>query len=322
MPIDYESQRRTDNEKGKHGYKKNEKEKIDFLLTDPKYSFDDIVLPKTVMSEIKDIITLCRYRELIYDEWGLSSVIKGQRNITVNLYGCSGTGKSMTAHAIASELDKRVLLVNYAEIESKYVGETAKNLVNLFKYAQENDAVIVFDEADALLSKRVTAMHSATDVSVNQTRNVLLKILDEYQGIVVFTTNFIQNFDSAFMRRILSHVKYEMPDKTARQKLWEHYLVDRLPLAGEKSEFIDELEEIEGITGSDIAASVLKAAVKTVTHNEKIILLEYFIDEIKKIKLAKEAILQDGFTVTTRKVSEEYVKEKIGIGENSNGTAG
>lgn len=88
----------------------------------------------------------------------------------------------MCAHAIAKELNKKIICVNYADIESKYVGETSKNLTSLFDYAKENDFVIFFDEADALLSKRVTNMSSSTDVSVNQTRSVLLTFVNDSLG--------------------------------------------------------------------------------------------------------------------------------------------
>ena len=103
--------------------------------------------------------------------------------------------KRWRANAIASQLGFKLLRVNYADIESKFVGETSKNLERLFSIAKEKHAVLLFDEADALLSKRVTDMTSATDVSVNQTRSVLLTLLDGYDGMVIFTTNFISNYD-------------------------------------------------------------------------------------------------------------------------------
>lgn len=317
MPVDY----RTFAGRGKESRNPKEPEKTihDFSAISPKYTFDDIVLPDDVLSEIKSIIALNMYKKLIYDEWGLSSVMKGHKNISVNLYGCSGTGKSMTAHAIAAELDKKVLLVNYSEIESKFVGETAKNLASLFQSAMENDAAIIFDEADALLSKRVTAMHSATDVSVNQTRNVLLKILDDFEGIVIFTTNFIQNFDHAFMRRIMSHIKYEMPNEAVREKLWEYYLVDGLPLSEKKDIFVCKLKGIGEVTGSDISTAVLKAAVKAAAGKKRQITIGSIEDEIKKITAARESLKRDDFTITTRKVSEDYVKEKISTGGIING---
>ena len=312
MPINHTPLDKNSRENSK--VDKEEKKEIIFTLSIPKYTFNDIVLSTEISEEIRSIIALDKYKDLIYEEWGLSAVIKGNKNISINLYGYSGTGKTMTAHAIASELDKKLLLVNYSEIESKYVGETSKNLVSLFSFAQYNDAIIVFDEADALLSKRVTAMHTAADVSVNQTRNVLLKILDDYQGIVIFTTNFIQNFDHAFMRRIMSHIKFEMPDEKMRQKLWTHYLVDGLPLSCRKTELVDKLAVIDRVTGADISTAVLKAAIKAATDKRKLISIDNLSSEINKIVAAKAVMKSDDLTVTSRRVSQEYVREKLGVG--------
>lgn len=118
----------------------------------------------------------------------------------------------MAAHAIAHELNKPLIAVNYAEIESKYVGETSKNITALFNTAKEQDAIIFFDEADAMLSRRVTNMSHATDVSVNQTRSVLLTLMNDHEGLIIFTTNFVSNYDPAFMRRILSHILFDLPN--------------------------------------------------------------------------------------------------------------
>lgn len=178
-----------------------------------------------------------------------------------NLYGESGTGKTVTAHAISSYLEKKIVLVNYADIESKYVGETSKNLVNLFAFALENNAVIIFDEADALLSKRVTSMSSTSDVSVNQTRNVLLHLLDGYNGIVLFTTNFVSNYDSAFYRRILAHIKFDLPNKAMREKIWLHFLVDAFPIDEDKNVMAEKLSSIDGLSGSDISNCMLRTAI-------------------------------------------------------------
>ncbi len=285
--------------------------KISFMASEPKYSFEDVILPEDILTEIKNVIALSKYRELLFDEWGLGSVIKRNQNISINLYGDSGTGKTMTAHAIAKSLNKKVLFVKYSEIESKYVGETSKNLLELFNSAQEQENVIIFDEADALLSKRVTSMNSATDVSVNQTRNVLLKLLDEYSGTVIFTTNFIQNFDFAFMRRILCHIKFETPNEAARKRLWSHYLVNKLPLKEERELLISDLSKIENLTGADISIIVLKAALGAVENRQFTIDRELLREEAAKIQKAKMARKGDIYTVSSRKVSPEYVTESL-----------
>ena len=294
------------------------KEKMDqameFYTTEPEYTFEDVILPEKVVDEIMLTINLLKYDSIIYDEWGLGSVFRKKKNISINIYGPSGTGKTMAAYAIASYLRKKALLVNYAEIESKYVGETAKNLVRLFEYSIKHDVVIVFDEADALLSKRVTSMHSSTDVSVNQTRNVLLHILDEFNGIVIFTTNFIRNYDNAFMRRITSHIKFELPDEEQREKLWEHYLVPGLPISEDRESLIKNLKLINRVTGADIANAVLKAAVRKASDNAVMINLELLTSEINNIiasRKSNDSISDEEYSITTKTVSEEYVKKQV-----------
>ena len=296
---------------------------MEFDLTEPLYDFDDLVLPKSVIDEIFQTIAIIEYNDLIYNSWGLGSVFRRKKNVSINLYGECGTGKTMAAHAIAHNLSRKILLVNYAEIESKYVGETSKNLVNLFEYAEKNNSVIAFDEADALLSRRVTDMRSATDVSVNQTRNVLLRILDDYTGVVVFTTNFIRNYDGAFLRRITSHIKFDMPDKIMRKSLWDHYIVMELPIDGNRDDIIDELSEIEGITGSDISSAVLKSAVFAAMSENKQVdknCIKHELDKIVKVKKALDDKGLEGCNISTRMVSEDYVKEQINTGGVIDGT--
>lgn len=290
--------------------------KVDFYISEPKYDLNEVILSESVKKEIERIVSYFKYNDKIFKEWNLQSVIK-QHNLSVNLYGESGTGKTMTAHAIAKMLNKKIVLVNYAEIESKYVGETSKNLVSLFQFAKENDAVVLFDEADALLSRRVTAMHSATDVSVNQTRNTLLKILDDYGGIIFFTTNFIQNFDSAFIRRIFGHVKFEMPNKEIRYALWNHYLLDTIPCDNRKA-VIEKISEVEGVTGADISTAVLKAAIDAVCSEPACVTYELLYGILEEIIKAKKAV-NDNFQITTRKVSEEYALSQINKGGTTDG---
>ena len=165
------------------------KKEIDFPLSDPKYSLDDMIITDEVKEELSTIIEAEKCWKRVFEDWGLADVMGDRRNLFVNLYGYPGTGKTMAAHAIAKAIGKKMICVNYAEIESKYVGETSKNLTRLFKTAAEKNAVIFFDEADAFLSKRVTNMNNSTDVSVNQTRSVLLTLLNDFNGVIIFATN-------------------------------------------------------------------------------------------------------------------------------------
>lgn len=292
--------------------KEKKKSETSFRITEPQYSLDDVILPISTRKEVEDAISLAENNDLIFNDWGLGQVIK-HHNLCINLYGASGTGKTMTAHGIARQLKNKMVVVNYAEMESKYVGETSKNIAALFQFAEENDAVILFDEADAMLSKRVTSMQSAADVSVNQTRNTLLKILDDYTGIVVFTTNFIQNFDMAFFRRILSHIRFEMPDEETRRKIWEHYLPPTLPLL-DRDSTIREITKIENVTGADISNTVLKAAIKAARYQKKVTLadLSELVSKMTKAKLDME----EPYEITTKKVSAEYAMKQVKKGED------
>lgn len=133
-------------------------------------------------------------------------------------------------------------------------------------------------------------MFSATDAGMNQTRNVLLKILDDYQGVVIFTTNFIQNFDQAFLRRISSHIRFEMPDREMRERLWAHYIVPKFPVEGSRREVIVKLAEIPDVTGSDVSTTVLKTAARAAMKPTRKASYEDFAEELGKITGARKAM--------------------------------
>ena len=277
-----------------------------FLLTHPAYNLTDIVLQSRQAQNIREVLALAQHEELIFQTWGLDKVIKRGRGLKVNLYGEPGTGKTMAAHAIAGELQRPLLEVNYAEIESKFVGETSKNIVALFRIAKEKNAVLLFDEADALLSRRVTEMHSSSDVSVNQTRSVLLKLLDEYSGICLFTTNFIRNYDAAFMRRITFHIYFGLPDETQRQRLWEHYLVDSLPHYADAKELAGKFP---GVSGSDIANAVLSAAIRAAVCEATVISQCDLEQATADILRAKQKNSLE--TIEAQEISEEYARTAL-----------
>ena len=238
---------------------KKPKEEIIYLPEEPKFSLDDIVLPPQVKEKILDVVEYAKNSRLVFETWGLEETHKYSKRIGINLYGASGTGKTMAAHAIAKYLGRKILIVNYADIESKYVGETPKNIRKAFEAAQNSNSILFFDEADAILSKRVTNMTQAVDVSVNQTRSVMLMLMNEFQDFIIFATNFIENFDAAFMRRISIHIKFTLPDEDCRKKLWRMYT----PLEVPNNLDFDELaKKFDGISGSDISNAMLTAAFK------------------------------------------------------------
>ena len=214
----------------------------------------------------------------------------------------------MTAHAIANQLGRKILTVDYSQIESKYVCETSKNLVNMFQYAQATKSVIFFDEADALLSRRVTNMSNSTDVSVNQTRSVLLVLINEYDDLILFASNFMTNYDPAFLRRILTHVKFELPDEENRFKLWNMHIPKEMPT---DVDIVKLAKKYDGISGSDITNAVLNASLRAARLNEDIVHNSYFEKAIESIIESKTDNSDLGTLISKHVVSKDYVKEQL-----------
>jgi len=285
---------------------KSKETSIEFFPEEPKYSFEEIILPQSVKDKILDVANYAENSKKVFEEWGLQKVYKQSKRIGINLYGAPGTGKTMAAHAIAKHLGRKILAVNYADIESKFVGETPKNIRKAFEAAKATNSILFFDEADAILSKRVTNMSSATDVSVNQTRSVMLMLMNEYQDFIIFATNFISNFDPAFMRRISTHIEFKLPDLECRKKIWQHYILPTMP----NNIDIDELaEKYDGLSGSDIANAVLMAAFKAARQNLNSVDKKFVFEVVEETIASKNA--NQGVVVEKRIVSEEYVKERM-----------
>lgn len=282
---------------------------ISFQTQNPLYSFDDMILNRDTVDAIQDVLSLYEKQSLLFDRWGLGETHKLQKQGGINLYGPSGTGKTMAAHAIAHQLGRKLLPVSYAQIESKYVGETAKNLTAMFRFARETKALLFFDEADALLSRRVTNMSNSTDVSVNQTRSVLLLLLGEFDDLVLFATNFLSNYDPAFLRRILAHIRFDLSDEDSRAKLWQRYIPPQMPTDAD----IPLLARtFAGITGADIANAVFSAALRAARRDESFVRHAYFEDAIRRVVRSREDHAELGTLTERRTVSEEYVKNQLG----------
>lgn len=285
----------------------------DSLVNTYDVSLSDLIVPDSTRAALDDFLAYRKHEDLIFDRWGLINTHSRNRQTAINFYGPPGTGKTMAAYAISQELSQPLLMINYSELESKYVGETSKNITSIFQGAKKNNSIIFFDEADAILSRRVTDMTHATDVSVNQTRSVLLMLMNQHDGLIIFTTNFIENYDPAFMRRILAHVKFELPDLECREKLWRKYIPSDYPLNVE----IDVLAiQSDGLSGSDISSCVLKAALSAARQGLSEVNLNQFqaaINEIKNSKAENSKVRSWPKTnVSERIVSEDYVMEKIG----------
>ena len=183
-----------------------------------------------------------------------------------------------------------------------------KNIRKVFEAAKASNSILFFDEADAILSRRVTNMSNATDVSVNQTRSVMLILMNEFQDFIIFATNFIENFDPAFMRRISMHVEFTLPDLDCRRRLWQMYIPKKLPT---NVDFDELAEKFDGISGSDISNAVLNAAFKAARRKMRFVDKSLFFEAVEDILSSRKANEVGSVTVTKRKVSAEYVQSQL-----------
>ena len=225
----------------------------------PERSLNEVVLPVQTRRALEQALAEVRNHSLIFEQWGL-----GQRHATglglaFNFAGPPGTGKTICAQAIAHALGMKLLVVDYAEAESMWVGETPKNVVAAFRSAAEQNAVLFFDEADAIAVRRTSGSGLPDQRESNLTVNVLLRELEAFNGIVIFATNLAASFDPAFERRIRTHVLFEMPGPQEREQIWRLQVhPSKTPLADDVN--FTELAERFVASGGDIKNAVIKAA--------------------------------------------------------------
>jgi SpoVK/Ycf46/Vps4 family AAA+-type ATPase len=263
-----------------------------FVVEAPRRQFKDLVLPESAQLQIKSLLTKIKYHQVLYEDFGLSEIDPYGGRTAINLYGPPGTGKSFAAEAIAHELGLGLIRANYAEIESKYVGETAKNIKAAFQKAKETQALLFFDEADSILGRRLSNVSQSTDHAVNVSRSVMLLELDHFSGVTVFATNLASNYDTAFIRRILGHVEMPLPDAEGRARLWRSHIPGRLPVQLEAGDWERLVAETEGLAGGDILNSVVYAASLALEREGVAcrITLNDFLAAIQAGKRAKEEI--------------------------------
>ena len=247
---------------------KNEDGLPTFLPQTPRYTFEQIILPKETKDRILSDLNSIKCQDLIYNQWGFAEVESKPKSI-LNFFGPPGTGKTMCAHAIAKMLGKPLLALNYSEIESKYVGDAAKNLKKAFDTATELEAVMFFDEADSFLGKRIENVSHGSDQALNSLRSQMLILLEEFEGVVLFATNLVTNFDKAFESRILDHIKLELPNREARAAIIEKMLPSKMPLDHRftQNELLEASDLIEGFAGREIKNAILTMLLDKASQN-------------------------------------------------------
>lgn len=292
-----------------------------FIPSTPKHSFNDIIISDNLRNRILKALAIIQHKELIYKIWGFEKIDKATKSVLC-FYGPAGTGKTMTAEAIGSFLGKKIIHSSYAEIESQWVGVGAKNLHAIFKAAEENDAILFFDEADSFLSNRLSHTSSSSDKHYNRMSNELFQLIEDFNGCVIFATNLLTDIDEAFKSRIIDSIKFELPNEIERVQIIRKMIPSDFPLETEFSD--DDFSKLAAISddfsGRDIRKSMLlslaSAAILFSTNEKKsfsISDIQYGFNEVKNSKeeMEKELGLTDGAKIGETLLDHQIFNEKI-----------
>ncbi|EHR42616.1 ATP-binding protein [Alishewanella jeotgali] len=281
---------------------------IKFDVREPKISLDkDVILPAHTKRMFNEAIGALKHHKTIYSDWGFGEVDPQGRNMVLNFYGPPGTGKTMAAEALAGILNRNFIHIGISELESKYVGETARNISAAFMEAAMAGALLFFDEADTLLGARLSSVTQGIDNEINAMRSTLLIELERFDGIVVFATNFARNYDAAFVSRIRYHIEFLLPDLEGRKALYKKMLVPGIPIVGEHQSLVQECAELShGLSGREIRTVLRTALPKALINGVEgaTLTIQHLTDAINEvIKSKKDVGVQGRQAMTTSDIT-------------------
>jgi ATP-dependent 26S proteasome regulatory subunit len=222
-----------------------------------RYNWDDIILPQEQLDQLHEITSYVKYRHIVYGEWDFNEKLSLGKGLNALFAGPSGTGKTMAAGIIANELKLDMYKIDLSAVVSKYIGETEKNLKEIFDEAETSNTILFFDEADALFGKR-SEVRDAHDRYANIEISYLLQKMEEYEGIVILATNLHKNMDEAFVRRMHFVVEFPSPEEEHRFAIWSNIFPQKAPL--DKSVDFRFLAKQFKITGGNIRNTALSAS--------------------------------------------------------------
>ena len=237
------------------------KVKKTWSLEHPEETLGQVTLPEIILEQINTELVKLKHQKRLFEDWGLGRIIKYGRSIVWLFHGPPGVGKTLTAKALANHLNKPLLVVEYSELVSCWVGVTGANIASVFKYAKKQNAIILIEECEGLLRGRnEISPHCSADISLIQETNVLLGCLEkEADQFVILTTNLSCSLDPALTRRLSCSIQFPFPDYSARLKTWQTHLPPGLPLS--EDIFLGELARVP-LTGGEMKNIVINAASK------------------------------------------------------------
>ncbi|HBY77987.1 MAG TPA: ATPase, partial [Cyanobacteria bacterium UBA11148] len=228
-------------------------------------TWDDLVLPEKERNILREVSAHVRQRMKVYETWGFAGKSRRGLGISALFAGASGTGKTMAAEVLGSELRLDVYRIDLSSVVSKYIGETEKNLRRVFDAAEGGGAILLFDEADALFGKR-SEVKDSHDRHANIEVSYLLQRMESYRGLAILTTNLKSALDQAFLRRIRFIVQFPFPDATQRALIWERIFPKQMPT--EKLDF-KKLAKLN-VAGGNIRSIALNAAFLAADAGESV----------------------------------------------------
>jgi SpoVK/Ycf46/Vps4 family AAA+-type ATPase len=223
------------------------------LKSNPRYSLEDLVLPKDTLEHLKEVSGFIKYKGKVHFDWGFEKKLSLGKGLNVLFSGPPGTGKTMAAEVLANEAKLDLYKIDLSIVVSKYIGDTEKNLKTIFEEAETSNCILFFDEADALFGKR-SEVKDAHDRYANIETGYLLQKMEEYEGVVILATNLSKNIDGAFLRRMRYVIDFPFPDKEQRKEIWKGIFPYEAPLAREVDyEFVSEKLNLSGGNIKNIA---------------------------------------------------------------------
>jgi hypothetical protein len=258
--------------------------------SDASTGFEGLILDPPTERQLREILAAIRSRQLVIRQWGLGERIRRGTGITCLFDGDPGTGKTLSAEVIAAEAGLDLLRVNVSTIVDKYIGETEKNLAQIFEQVRPDVSLLLFDEADSLFSKR-TEVTKSTDRYSNMEINVLLQLIERYEGVTVLTTNLKRSIDPAFERRITFKVSFDLPEASSRERIWLHLLPPSIPTAEPLDyEFLGGLE----LSGGEIKNAILRAAYAAACDDD-LIRMRHLVESARREATASGRLIRDDY---------------------------
>lgn len=244
--------------------------------------WNDLVVNQNTQDHIKQIKLWLKHHEQLRHDWGMAKQIApGYRSL---FYGPSGTGKTLTATLLGKEFKKEVYRISLSQVVSKYIGETEKNLEKIFVQAENKNWILLFDEADALFGKR-TQTKSSNDKYANQEVSYLLQRVENFNGLVILTSNFKNNIDDAFLRRFNSIIHFSKPTAEERLQLWKNCMPKKTKLKDHN--ILEIVSKNYELNGAQIVSAMAFACLQTLDENTTVIDSQHILKGIE-LEYSKE----------------------------------